>query len=173
MRLGIIGFPQSGKTTMLRRGQVRPHVFEVQVEADIAIEIPVVRVAWISFVATPHLFGRFEVAPKHCDPVGREHRRKDAIAGTGLGIQQAMGIQDTPPNVGFLQHLLHSDRIGAFGEPDTARIPAKASSVVIPSHLSQSLSKTAAPIFSNNALSLATSLSGSLVVIRFLLPFLL
>ena len=59
----------AGEAAMVRRRQVRPHVVEVQVEPDVAVEIAVARVAGIAFVLAPDLAGGFQVAPEGGDAV--------------------------------------------------------------------------------------------------------
>src|SRR5207245_189904 len=72
----------AGEAAMVGRWQIRLHVVEVEVEADITVKITIARVAGIPFVPAPDLSGRLQVAPKRRDAVGREDRGEHAITRT-------------------------------------------------------------------------------------------
>src|SRR4051812_13757282 len=59
---------------------VGAHVVVIEVESDIAVEISVMKVAWITLFFAPDLPRRIQVASERRDAVGREHRRKDSVA---------------------------------------------------------------------------------------------
>ena len=69
----------AGKTAVVRRRQVRLDVIEIQIEADVAVEIAVARIAGIALVLAPDLPRGIEVAPKRGDAVRRVDRRKGAV----------------------------------------------------------------------------------------------
>ena len=48
----------AGEAAMVRRGQMRFDVVEIQIETDVAVEIAIVRVAGITFVPAPDLAAR-------------------------------------------------------------------------------------------------------------------
>jgi len=55
------------------RGQMFLHVVEIEVITDVPIEVAVAWVPWITFVATPHLFGGFHVTAEYCEaPLGQD-----------------------------------------------------------------------------------------------------
>ena len=60
--------------------QVRPQIVEIEIEADIAVEITIVVVSGISFDGAPDLLGRFGIAGQGGDAAARaDDRRIDAV----------------------------------------------------------------------------------------------
>ena len=108
----------AGETAVFRRRQVRLHVIEIEVEADVAVKIAVTRVAGITFVLAPDLARRIEVAPERGDAVGRENRRERAVARARAGVQQAVRVEDEPADVRLLQKYFDALHVGAFRQPD-------------------------------------------------------
>jgi hypothetical protein len=80
----------AGKAALSGIGQMRPHVVEIQVEADVAVEIAVIDVAGVAFVFAPDLSRGIEVAAESGDAIGREERRKDAVAWTRFGMEDGI-----------------------------------------------------------------------------------
>ena len=62
----------TGKTSLLRCGQVRLEIVQIQIKADIPVEIAVARIARIAFLMAPDfLLSRFEIPPaKTARPFG-------------------------------------------------------------------------------------------------------
>src|SRR6059036_4333183 len=104
----------AGEAADLGRGQVRPEVIEVKVEADVAVEIAIARVARITLVPAPDLFGGIEVAAEGGDAVGGEDRGEHAVSWTGTGMEHAVGVGDKPSNVRLLQNKFHAGGVRAF-----------------------------------------------------------
>ena len=113
------------------RRQMRAHVVEVQIEADVAVEVAVARVAGIALVFAPDLLRGIEIAPEGRDAVLREDGREHAVARARLRVQQAMRVHDEPADVRLLQHMLHAIHVGALGQPDAARVLPEAFAVMI------------------------------------------
>src|SRR5437867_61665 len=99
---------EAGEAALLGSGQVRFHIIEVEVEANVAIKIAVTRVAGIAFVAAPNLLGRVAVAPKSGDCFGGENGSEDGVAGARRGIQKAVRIDDKPPDTRFVKDILQA-----------------------------------------------------------------
>ena len=121
----------AGEPAVVRRGQMRLDVIEIEVEADVAVEIAVARVAGITFVLAPDLPRGIEVAPERGDAVGREDRRERAVARTRLGVQNAVRVENEPADVRLLQKLLDAAGVGAFRQPDAARIAPETAAVMV------------------------------------------
>src|ERR1035438_6280678 len=103
----------ASEAALARRGQVRLQVVQIEVEADVAVEVAIARVARVAGVTAPDLAGGIRVAAKRGDTVGREDRGKRRVAGTRPGVQNAVRVSDEPAEVGFLKHILqalHIDR---------------------------------------------------------------
>jgi len=92
---------------LVRRGQVRLHIIEIQIETDVAIKLPVIFITRISFVLAPDLLGGIQIAPERRHAAGRQDRREHAVARFGIGVQQPVRIRDEPADVRFLQHAFH------------------------------------------------------------------
>src|SRR5439155_6618669 len=84
----------ASETADLRRRQVWPHVIEVEVKADVAVEIAIARVARVAFVPAPDLFGGIEVASERGDAVWGEDRGEHAVTRTGPGVEHAVRVCD-------------------------------------------------------------------------------
>ncbi len=88
-------------------------------------------VARITFLGTPDLAGGFGVTPKRSHAGRREDRGEDPVPWPGLTEHQAMGIHDKPADIGFLEMLFDPRRVGAFRQPDPARITPETGPVMI------------------------------------------
>ena len=110
---------------------MRFDVIEIQVEADVAVEIAVTRVAGIAFVLAPDLPRGIEVAPERGDAVGREHRRERAVARTRTRVQHAVRVEDEPADVRLLQKCFDAGDVGAFRQPDAARVAAETTAIMV------------------------------------------
>src|SRR5438477_10481518 len=111
-----------GKSALARSRHVGPHVIVVQVKSDVAIEVPVTVVTGVTFVFAPDLAGRFEIAPKRRYAIGGKYRREHPIPRPGTRMEQSVCVDDEPANVRLLQHFLDSIDIGAFRQPNSARL---------------------------------------------------
>src|SRR5439155_4262977 len=98
---------------------------------DVAVEIAIARIARVTFVPAPDLFGGIEVATERGDAVWGEDRGEHAVTWTGPGVEHAVRVRDKPTNVRLLQNEFHAGGVSAFGQPDAARIATKAGAVVV------------------------------------------
>ncbi len=122
---------QAGEPARFRRRQVRPDVIEIEVEADVAVKIAVARVAGVTLVLAPDLPGGIVVAAEGGDAVGRVNRREGAVTRARARVQHAVGVENEPADVGLLQKRLDAGGVGAFRQPDAARVAAKAAPVMV------------------------------------------
>ena len=74
-------------------GQVRLDVIEIEVEADVPVEIAVAGVAGVAFVPAPDLAGGIGVAAEGGDAVGGEDGRKGAVTRARAGVQEAVACR--------------------------------------------------------------------------------
>ena len=121
----------AGEPAILRRRQMRLDIIEIQVEADVAVEITVTRVAGIAFVLAPDLPRGIKVAPERCDAVWRENRRERAVARARARIQNAVRVEDEPADVRLLQKNFDAGNVGAFRQPDSARVAPEATAIMV------------------------------------------
>ena len=121
----------AGKTAHLRRRQIAPNIIEVEVKPDVAIEIPVTRIARITLLPAPDLFGGLEVAAERGNALGCKNRRKHAVTRTRACVQDAVRIHDEPADVRLLQDTFHAFRVSAFRQPDAGRIAIETTPVLI------------------------------------------
>src|ERR1700730_13172461 len=76
-------------------------IFQREIESDVAIKIPVSRVARISTFRAPDLTTRFTIAREDGWARQREIWRVNRAARARFAKHDAMRIQDRPPNVRF------------------------------------------------------------------------
>src|SRR5690606_17732693 len=116
--------------------QPRPHVFEIQVVADVPVKVPVIVVAGIAFCGAPHLFGRFDVAPEggHAR-IGAVHGRIHRIARPGTGVQQTVGFADEPADACTGQPYVVGRAVAALGQPKALGRPAEDAPVGFDAHV--------------------------------------
>ena len=122
---------EAGEAPQVRAGQVGADVVEVEVEAHVAVEVAIARVAGIALVAAPDLACGFEVAGEGGDAIRREHGGEDAVARPRSGVQQPVRVHDEPADVRLLEHSFDALEVGAFRQPDAARVAAEAAPVVV------------------------------------------
>src|SRR5215471_13038832 len=77
----------SRKASLFGHGQVGPQIIQVKVEADVPIEVAILRITWKTLVATPDLPGGCLVTPENSKSVSGDYRRERAVAGTRVGLQ--------------------------------------------------------------------------------------
>jgi len=99
---------------------VRLDVVELEVEPDIAVEITVVVVAGVTFLRTPHLFRRLDVAPERGDARRREDRRVNPETRPRMAEHDAVRVHDEPADFGLMEKLLDAWHVGALGQPEPA-----------------------------------------------------
>src|SRR5271154_3643376 len=104
----------AGEPTIIWRWQMRFDVIQIKVEADVAVEIAVTRVARITFVLAPNLPRGIKVASERRDAIRRENRRERAVARTRTRVQDAVRVEDEPADVRLLQKFLDAGNVGAF-----------------------------------------------------------
>src|SRR5439155_2411382 len=97
-------------------------MFHGQIETDVAIKIPVGRIAWITFVRAPDLPARITIARKSRWPRWRITRRINRAAGLRFSKQQAVCLQNEPANICFLKNCLQPGRISTFWQPKSRRL---------------------------------------------------
>src|SRR5436189_5608126 len=95
---------EAGETAMVGRGQVRLHIIESQIEADVAVEIEVARVAGITLGAAPDLARGFKVAYEGGDAVRGKDGREHSVTRTRFGMEQPMGVHRKPVEIRLLQN---------------------------------------------------------------------
>src|SRR5271165_6948958 len=79
----------------------------------------------------PDLPRGIEVAPERTDAVGREHWRERAVARTRTRVQHAVCVEDEPADVRFLQKCFDAGGVGAFRQPDAARVAPETGAVMV------------------------------------------
>jgi len=112
-------------------GQHGAQIFLRQFHADVAIEIPVGRIARISLAGAPDLLARLAVTPENGGTGGREIRRVDGKARARLAIHEAVGVHDEPAEVCLLQDGIDARDIAALGQPNSPRVAAEALAVLV------------------------------------------
>src|ERR1035437_2753568 len=80
----------AGEPALARRGQVRLQVVQIEVEADVTVEVAITRVAGVTGVTAPDLAGGIRVTAKGRDAVRREDRGKRRVAWPWPGMQNAV-----------------------------------------------------------------------------------
>jgi hypothetical protein len=119
------------EAAMVGGGEVRCDVIEIQVESDVTIEVAIARIAGVTFVSAPDLTCGFEVAAEGGDAVWGEDGCEDAVAGARRGVEEAVGIEDEPAEVGLLEGEFEAIGVGTFGEPDAAGFASEPELVMI------------------------------------------
>src|SRR6185503_5539744 len=89
-------------------------IFWRKIEADVAVEISICWIARIALLCAPNLAARFPVAPKDRRASGREIRCVDRPAGSRLAKHHAVGVEDRPAHVPFLQKNIDSRSVSAL-----------------------------------------------------------
>src|ERR1035437_4972234 len=97
---------------------MRFDVVEIEVKADVAVEIAVTHIAGITFMFAPDLAGGIVVAPERGDAVGRVNRREGAKTRTRFGVQNSVRVEDEPADVRLLQKFFDARCVGTFRQPD-------------------------------------------------------
>src|SRR5664279_2461725 len=110
---------------------MRFDVVEIEVKADVAVEIAVTHIAGITFVLAPDLPRGIVVAPKRRDAVRGENRREGAVTRTRFGVQNSMRVEDEPADVRLLQKLFDARGVGTFRQPDAFGIAPKTPVVMV------------------------------------------
>src|ERR1700758_2073163 len=99
--------------------QERAQVIQVEVEANISIEIPISRVSGIAFLGAPDLFAGFSVSAKNRWAGLSKAGSVDCIPRTRRTEHQAVSVQNKPSQFCRLQHLVQALMVGAFRQPDS------------------------------------------------------
>src|SRR5437016_1626522 len=90
----------SGEATLLGRGQAGFHIRQIEIEADVAVEIAVARIAGVAFVTAPDLAGGVPVAAKGGNAFGGENGGENGVARLRAGVENAVGVSNEPTEVG-------------------------------------------------------------------------
>jgi len=106
-------------------------VIVVEIEAAVSIEVPIFGVSGVAFLGAPNLLAGFDIAAKGSRASGGKEGGEDAVSGTRFGVEDAVGVDNEPADLGFLEIVFDSRKIGAFGEPNPPRIATKAVLVIV------------------------------------------
>ena len=85
-----------------------------QIPAQVAVKFPVGPVARIALAGTPYRQGRIAVAAEKSHSRWAADRCINAIAGTGYGVKNAVGVQDAVAQAVLDEHLVQTLVVGAF-----------------------------------------------------------
>src|ERR1700757_5119609 len=85
--------------------QERAQVIQVEVEANISIEIPISRVSGIAFLGAPDLFAGFSVSAKNRWAGLSKTGSIDRIPRPGRPEHETVSVKNKPPQFCRLQHL--------------------------------------------------------------------
>ena len=107
-------------------------VFDRKIEPDVSVEVAIGGITGVAFFRAPDLAARFPVPAKGRGTRRREDRRIDRVTRAGVSKHDSVRIDDEPPEICFLEHLVEGRCIRAFRQPDPARIAAKGFAIVIP-----------------------------------------
>ena len=77
-------------------------IFERKIESDVAIEIPIGRIARITFLRAPNLTARFAIARENGRPGRGKIRRVNRAARTRFAEHHAVRVENGPADVRFL-----------------------------------------------------------------------
>ena len=106
-------------------------VVVIQVEATISIKVAVLSVPGVALLRAPHLFTGFDIASEGGGSSGGEDGGKNPVGGAGFGIEDSVGINNEPANLGLLKMVLDPWVVGAFGQPDATGVATKTVVVVL------------------------------------------
>ena len=98
---------------------IGPDVLEVEVVADVAIELAVIEIAGITFGGTPHLLGGIGIAPESREARRALQRRIDAVFGTRAGVRNAVRFENGVADTEFRQDPVDPRVIAAFRKPES------------------------------------------------------
>ena len=97
-------------------------ILVIEIEADVAIELPVNVVAGITFQGAPDLLGRLGVAPEAIDAAaGTLDRRVDAELRTRVGEDDAVRVGEEVADAAASQDVIDPFDIAALRQPDPLR----------------------------------------------------
>src|SRR6266568_3785808 len=109
-------------------------IVKIEIETNVAVELAVTRVARIASLPAPDLRGRIGVATERGEAGRRDERSKNSKPRLRTRVQNSMGVNNEPADVGLLQNRFHPLRVSAFRQPDAARVPAEAILVMVAGH---------------------------------------
>ncbi len=99
---------------------------QIEIEADVPIEFPVIEIAGIAFHGTPHLFGGIRIASEGGYAGRTPQRGIDAILGPHGGMRDAVGFKDGIADAEVGQDAIDTRVEAAFGQPESlGRAPEK------------------------------------------------
>ena len=107
------------------RVHVRADVVHRQVEADVAVEVAVERVAGVALLGAPHLLRGLGVAAEGGHAGGAVDRRVDAVHRRPVGVLQGVGVDQEVADAGLAQQLVAARDVAALAQPHAARAPAQ------------------------------------------------
>ncbi len=93
-------------------------VVEIEIVADVAIELAVVEIAGIAFGAAPDLLGGIRIAPEGGYSGGTLDGRVDSIPGADAGVCDAVGFEDGVADAVIGENPVEARIVAAFGEPE-------------------------------------------------------
>jgi hypothetical protein len=109
-------------------------VVQVEIVADIAVELAVIEVAGIAVNRTPHLPGRVRVTAESGQTGGTVEGSIDAISRSLVRPRDALRFQDREPNPLVFQQSIQAGIVSALREPEAVRLPAKDLPIVLGPH---------------------------------------
>ncbi len=104
---------------------VRLDVVERQIEADVAVEVAVVRVARVALLGAPDLLAALDVATERRDPRPAVDGGVHAVERTRVREEDAVGVDEEEANALFAHQLVDARHVSAFAEPHPLRSPAE------------------------------------------------
>ena len=115
----------------VRRQEVA-EVFRREIEADVAVEIAIGRVARVALLRAPDLPAGVPVAPKRRRTRRGESGRVDRVTRPRIPKHDPVRIDHEPAQVRLREHPVEAGGVGAFRQPDAARVAAEGRAVVVP-----------------------------------------
>ena len=101
--------------------EIRLNVVEIEIVADVAVKLAVIRVTRKAFPRRPDLLRAPLIAPERGDAGWRINRRIDAIKRRDAGMIDSDRFHEEESNFFPLQDLIQARKIGAFRQPHPLR----------------------------------------------------
>src|SRR5678816_716560 len=124
--VGLAGDPvilQAGHHARAVRSDFPVEILLLKVEADVAVEVPVIDVARIAFLPRPHLATRLGVAREERGTVRRNDRRVDTERRTRSREQETVAVQHGEADASLRELGVEGRIVCALREPGAGRSP--------------------------------------------------
>ena len=115
----------AGERADARRVDVRLDVVERQIEADVAVEVAVARVARVALLRAPDLLAALDVATERRDARAAVDGRVHAVERPRLGEEDAVRVDEEEADALFAHQLVDARHVAAFAQPHPLRAPAE------------------------------------------------